>query len=366
MMQPVPWHAKPGFVLEGYWFYVERFFAPLNLCVFYPPDTHPSSSFIISLVCGFVAITVIAVVIRKRQPAVFTGWFWFVGMLVPVIGIVHAGSQAYADRYSYLPSIGLSLALLWPINRFVIVSKRSAFFVAITATCALALLISITQTQLTFWQNTEVLYQRALATVPNNREAIVHYAGHCEEIGLVDKAIVYYQQALALDEEGFSLFHLGRIYVRKNNLIAAQKCFERALTFAPDRPEINRWLGRLWDKRNESAKALECFRRAAAANPDYIEALQDFAWIAASDKSISQTNAPQAIAFAQHAVGLEPDNPVNLAILAAAQARAGQFSNAVETEQQAIKLAAAKKNAFIVQRCQKNLAQFQRGETASE
>jgi tetratricopeptide (TPR) repeat protein len=246
------------------------------------------------------------------------------------------------------------------------VSKRSAFFVAITATCALALLISITQTQLTFWQNTEVLYQRALATIPNNREAIVHYAGHCEEIGLLDKAIVHYQQALALDEEGFSLFHLGRIYVRKNNLIAAQKCFERALTFAPDRPEINRWLGRLWDKRNESAKALECFRRAAAANPDYIEALQDFAWIAASDKSISQTNAPQAIAFAQHAVGLEPDNPVNLAILAAAQARAGQFSNAVETEQQAIKLAAAKKNAFIVQRCQKNLAQFQRGETASE
>ena len=363
-MQPVPWDAKPGFVVEGYWFYVEKFFAPLNLCVFYPPDTHPSPFYIITLVCAFLAVAITAVLLRNRQRALFTGWFWFIGMLVPVIGIIHVGSQAYADRFSYLPSIGLSIALLWPITQ--LVNTRSRVTVALFAVGAMAILITITQRQVGFWQNTEVLYQRALAVVPNNREAIVHYGGHCEEIGLLDTAIVYYQKALSIDEEGFSLFHLGRIYVRKNNLNAAQKCFEHALDFAPDRPEINRWLGRLWDKRNESAKALEYFRRAAASNPDYIDALQDFACLASSDKSISPTNAPKAIEFAQHAVGLEPENPINLAILAAAQARAGQFSNAIQTEKQAITLAESKNNAFVVQRCKKNLAQFQRGETAGE
>jgi tetratricopeptide (TPR) repeat protein len=366
LMQPVPWHARPGFVLQGYWFYVEKFFAPSNLCVFYPPDIHPSISVIIALFSVFAAVAVAAVLLRRRQPALFTGWFWFIGMLIPVIGVVHAGSQAYADRYSYLPSIGLSIVLFWPISQLVSIRPRAVLPVVAIATVAMAALITITQTQVGFWQNTEVLYQRAVAVVPNNREAIVHCGGHFEEIGLLDKAIVCYQKALAIDEEGFSLFHLGRIYVRKNNLNAAQKCFERALDFAPDRPEINRWLGRLWDKRNESAKALECFRRAAASNPDYIDALQDFAWLASSDKAISPTNAPKAIEFAQHAVGLEPDNPVNLAILAAAQARAGQFSNAIQTEQQAIKLAEAKKSAFIVERCKKNLAQFQKGEIASE
>ena len=301
LMQPVPWQAKPGFVLEGYWFYIEKFFAPLNLCVFYPPNFHPSLLFVLVLSGGFVAITAIVVAFRRRHPSAFTGWLWFIGMLVPVIGIVHAGTQAYADRFSYLPSIGLSLALFWPITHFVHTRKPTAIAITLVATCALGVVIGISQFQIPFWQNTEILYQRALTVVPNNREAIVHYAGHCEEIGLLDKAIVYYDKALALDEEGYSLFHLGRIYVRKNDLDAAQKCFERALKFAPDRPEINRWLGRLWDKRNESDKALECFRRAAVTNPDYIEALQDFAWLASSDKSLSPTNAPLAVEFAQRA-----------------------------------------------------------------
>lgn len=366
LMQPVPWHARPGFILEGYWFYIEKFFAPFNLGVFYPPDTHPSFALIVALSCGFLAVTAVVLLLRRRSPAVFTGWLWFIGMLVPVIGIVHAGSQAYADRYSYLPSIGLSLALFWPAIQFPNTRKPVNIIVIAAATCALAALMTITQMQIRFWQNTEVLYQRALAVVPNNREAIVHYAGHCEEIGVLDKAILYNQKALSIEEEGFSLFHLGRIYMRKNDLDAAEKCFEKALNYAPDRPEINRALGRLWDKRNVSDKAFEYFRRAAASGPDYIDALRDFAWLAASDKSISQTNAPKAIEFAQRAVILEPENPVNLAILAAAQARAGQFSNALNTEQRAMNLAKAKNNSFVFERCKKNLAQFQKGEIAGE
>jgi tetratricopeptide (TPR) repeat protein len=287
-------------------------------------------------------------------------------MLVPVIGFVHSGSQAYADRYSYLPSIGLSLAFVWPIANFVAARQRVALIIVGVATCALIALVSVAQTQVLFWQNTEILYNRAVTAVPNNREAMVHYGGHFEEIGLFDKAILYYGSALAIEEEGYSLFHLGRIYLRKHNLDAAQKCFEKALQYAPDRPEVNRALGRLWDERDTSQKALDYFHRAVETDPNYVDALRDFAWIVASDKTISATNAPQAIEFAKHATELEPENPVNLAILAAAHARAGQFTEAVQTEQRAITLAQATSNQSVVERCRKQLALFQNGRAATE
>lgn len=258
MMDQVPIPSKPGFILEGYWFYFEKMFVPTNLAMFYPPDTRPTTALLVMLLCGLIGLTVLAVLLRRRAPAVFMGWLWFLGMLVPVVGFVHSGSQAYADRYSYLPSIGLSLALVWPIMH--LVTRRWPPFVIVAATtAALVGVISVTQALVLFWQNTEVLYSRAVAAVPNNREALVHFGGHYEEIGLLDKAIPYYVKALTIQEEGFSLFHLGRIRLRKHNLDGAQKCFERALLYAPDRPEVNRALGRLCDERNESQKALEYF-----------------------------------------------------------------------------------------------------------
>ena len=124
---------------------------------------------------------------------------------------------------------------------------------------------------------------------------MVHFGGHFEEFGMLDKAIPSYTNALAVQEEGFSLFHLGRIYLRKHDLAAAQKCLERALHYAPDQQEVNRVLGRLWDERNASQIALDYFHRAAIAGPDYLDALRDFAWMVACDKTISATNTPQAM-----------------------------------------------------------------------
>jgi len=366
MMDKVPWPSKPGFILEGYWFYFKKLFVPMNLAMFYPPNTRPSATLLVLVVSGLIGLTIFVVLLRRRQPAALTGWLWFLGMLVPVIGFVHSGSQAYADRYSYLPSIGLSLALVWPIANFAATRQRVALMIVGLATCAIVALVSMAQTQVLFWQNTEVLYNHAITAVPNNREAMVHFGGHFEEIGLSDKAVPYYTSALAVEEEGYSLFHLGRIYLRKHNLDAAQKCFEKALQYAPDRPEVNRALGRLWDERDASQKALDYFHRAAKSDRDYVDALRDFAWIVASDKTISATNAPQAIEFAKHAAELEPENPVNLAILAAAHARAGQFTDAVKTEQRAITLAQTVGNQSVVDRCKKQLALFENGKAATE
>lgn len=364
MMDAVPWPSKSGFVLEGYWFYFEKLFAPANLAMFYPPDTHPSTFLLITLLSAIVGVTVIVVLLRRRAPAVLVGWLWFVGMLIPVIGIVHAGSQAYADRYSYLPSIGLTLALVWPVTQ--LNARRAAIVVVPVFTCVMVALLNVSQKQVLFWQNTETLYGRAVAAVPNNREALVHFGGHFEDIGLPEKAIPYFNAALAVQEEGYSLFHLGRIYLQKHQLDLAQKCFERALVYAPDRPEVNRALGRLWDEREQPQKALECFRRAATTNHDYVDALRDFAWIVASDKTISSTNAPTAVEFGKRAVELEPENAINFAVLAGAQARAGQFGEAVQTEQRAIELAQKAGNKSVVERCKKHLALFQSGKDVRE
>ena len=262
-------------------------FLPTNLAMFYPPDARPATALMVVLLCGLIGLTVFAVLLRRPQRRlVFTGLAVVsLGMLIAVVGFVHSGSQAYADRYSYLPSIGLSLALVWPIMH--LVEHRRAPFVIVAADNGFARLSGSSMSlkrRCFFWQNTEVLYSYARSLpfrIIARRSSAT--GGHYEEIrNLLDKAIPYYVKALTIQEEGFSLFHLGRIHLRKHNLDGAQKCFERALLYAPDRPEVNRALGRLCDERNESQKAARLLHRAAVAGAQITsDALRDFAWMVA-------------------------------------------------------------------------------------
>ncbi len=364
-LQELGFASRISNTLVSYWFYLVKFFIPTHLTMFYPQEK-ASIGWLCFIALVFVTLTVVAIIAARRQRAPLVGWLWFLGMLVPISGILQTGSQGYADRYSYLPSIGLSLAIIWPLTNFVLTRKRAVVWTMFATTCALAGFVTLAQTQVGYWQNTEVLYSHALSAVPNNREALVHYGGHFEEIGLLDKASQCYSNALAVEVEGYSLFHLGKIYQRKKNISAAQDCYEAAFKLAPDRVEVSRALGRIYDERGMSDKAFLCFSQAVSANPDYVDGLRDFAWMVASEPKISATNAPRAIECAQHAVLLEPENFVNYAILAGALARGGKFPDAIQAEEQAITLARAAGNTNIVARCEKHLALFKDGKIASD
>ncbi len=170
----VPMPARIANALVCYVAYLGQFFYPAGLAAFYP---HPQDSLplwkIVAAATILIGVSIAAVLGRRRLPYLFVGWFWYVGMLVPVIGVVQVGSQAMADRYTYLPQIGLCIALAWgaaaAAREFLSAGKTSAssaignVYVAIVAAPLLIGLMLCAWRQVSFWRNSETLWARAVA-----------------------------------------------------------------------------------------------------------------------------------------------------------------------------------------------------------
>ena len=138
---------------------------------FYPLQELYRDREIVHAAAILVGISLLAWRLRKDSPCVLTGWLWFLGMLVPVIGLVQVGDQAMADRYMYLPAVGLFVAIVFGIDE---TQPRWRFPVVITRVAALLILLTcvvVTEYQLQFWRNTETLFSRALSVTKNNGPA---------------------------------------------------------------------------------------------------------------------------------------------------------------------------------------------------
>jgi tetratricopeptide (TPR) repeat protein len=167
--------------------YIGKFFAPVDLAVVYPLQPVPAT-----LAAGaalfIVAISVAAFLLRDRLPFLFTGWFWFVGTLVPVIGIVQIGIQAIADRYTYFPFIGLSIAALWAIPRRALAPIGAA---------AVIVLMVVAYRQVGYWRDSETLFERTLAITPPN--PLAEYSlGQTLEMSQPARAANHLQRAIEL------------------------------------------------------------------------------------------------------------------------------------------------------------------------
>ena len=143
--------------------YVVQFFCPAELAVFYPfPATgHPAWK-VAGAVPMLIAVTAAAVVVRRSMPFVLIGWLWFLGMLVPVLGVVRVADHALADRYMYLPGIGLSIAVVWPLWRVAGRSVVGRWISAGAAGLAIVVLVALAVTQVTYWHDDLALWQHAL------------------------------------------------------------------------------------------------------------------------------------------------------------------------------------------------------------
>ncbi len=159
-------------VFVSYTHYVFMFFSPVNLAVFYPhPVNWPiektlASFFMITLITGYIVLNI------KRQKDLFVGWFWFMGMLVPVIGIVQVGLQAMADRYTYVPYIGLSIVTYSLVKHTVrIINKKSIYFILIIY---LLSLIILSKHYLGYWENGVKLFSRAISINDSGYSALIN------------------------------------------------------------------------------------------------------------------------------------------------------------------------------------------------
>jgi len=331
--------ARIANAFQAYAFYLVKSLWPSNLCALYPHPLIGSAATAwtakaIGAVALVVGVTVFAWLVRRRAPAVLVGWLWFLGMLVPVVGVVQVGLQSWADRYSYLPSIGLGIALVWGFDALVSGAARRALVPA--ALVALTALTVASARQIDTWRNSHAVFERALSVTERNFAAHVNLGEALEQEGDLAGAERHYAEALAI-EPRLAPVHvsLGRVLDRTGRRTDARAEYERALAIEPGSPDAHAALGWLLAEQGDDAAALVHLRAAVDAAPDALPLRNNLAWVLAT--SPSHAAPEEALALAQELCRATGNaQPGFLETLAAAQARLGLFDEAVRWQERAL------------------------------
>ncbi len=267
------WPARISNALVGYGRYLDKTFRPLSLAIFYPEATRGApGGQVLFAVLLLVAVSLLAWRVRHRIPAALVGWLWFLGTLVPVIGLVKAGPQSIADRYTYLPHIGLFMALAWTGASGL--QKRVPRGVpAAAAVIALIWLAFLTRAGIPAWKSSESLFAQAVAAVPDNWWAH-HKMGQIRAgQGRLDEAMHHYREAVRIGPGlDMSWNNLGEVLDRLGRADEAEAAFRQALALRPEAFQVLNNLGVLLIKRGRLQEAGENLDLAVRQNPEYAEA----------------------------------------------------------------------------------------------
>jgi tetratricopeptide (TPR) repeat protein len=252
----------------SYWRYVGKTLWPQGLAVYYqyPPTTNWAGAFVGAL--GLVLVTAVCVLQVRKRPYLTVGWLWYLGMLMPVIGLVQVGSQSHADRYTYLPVIGLVIALVWFVGDLVTHSRPGRIAAAVALTLALAALSAATARQVAHWKDTRTLFTHALAVTGNN--PVAHQCLGCAylEDGKVEPAIAELNKALRLSPNYQDAHHnLGQALAIAGRTEEAVAHFRFALRVT-DKAVIRHNLGSALDKLGRLDEAIREYQAAIALDPD--------------------------------------------------------------------------------------------------
>ena len=192
----IPFWARLENAFVSYARYLGKIFWPFNLAVPYPHPGKWPGPVVLWAIAMVLILSMVAWLLRRSRPHVFVGWFWFVGTLVPVIGLVQVGLQAMADRYTYFPSIGLYVALCWLGAELATASlflQRAMVTLAVGVTIGLAIR---TTDQLAHWQNTQTLFTHTIRCTKDNADAFTALGNYNLKLGKLDDALHWYEQAL--------------------------------------------------------------------------------------------------------------------------------------------------------------------------
>lgn len=244
----------------GYLTYLAKFFWPAQLAIFYPFETYQPG---VGL-GAFIGVLVISATLwfnGKQNPALLFGWLWFVLSLLLVIGFVQIGGQAYADRWSYLPHLGLLIGLVgWCLDHYRL--NRRIFFVTLS-TLILAVLAGWTRYQLPYWKNSESIFLHTLEVSPRNFMAHTNLGHFYDTQGILEKAAFHYQQAVTIAPNyPVALTNLGSVRARQGRYPEAQSLLLRSLERSRHNPNTLHNLGAIFYAQEKFLSALVFWLRA--------------------------------------------------------------------------------------------------------
>lgn len=306
-LEAIPLTSRLANALVSYVAYIGKMILPLKLAVFYPFPAAISGGKIAGAGAILIFFSGLAWKARMRHPYVTVGWLWYLGTLVPVIGFVQLGAQAMADRYAYIPLIGLLMAIVWSIPEIRAPGKK---WIAPAAVLAMGVLGTMSWIQAGYWENSIALYRHAIKVTDDNylaynnlgnslldlnkdaeaksayEEALKIYPSYADAHynmgrlfdtgGKPDAAITHYEAAIKYNP-GFkkAYYNLGNLLVRKESYEQAIGNYRKAIQIDPDCAEAHNNLGVLLVRQGKIKEAVSHFLKAVQLNEGYVEAREN-------------------------------------------------------------------------------------------
>lgn len=331
--EDLPLGARCGNALISYWRYLAKLFWPADLAVFYPHPGYWPLGWVLLAGVLIVGISVLFFVKRQRYPFLLMGWLWYCGTLVPVIGLVQVGEQAMADRYSYIPSLGVFILTIWGLYEM---AKRwdGHVYALAAAFSAAVVLCLLTQAQIGYWQDSETLFRHALEVTENNHNAHANLGIALANKGQFDEAIFQHQESIRLKPQEARYYgNLGVSFANKGQLDEAISQYREAIHLRPDFAGAYNNLGSALDAKGQTDEAIHAYQQAIRLKPDfagvYYNLGNSFAGKGQTDEAIRQY---------RKAIHYEPNYAQAYNNLGIALTDKGQLDEAISQIRKAIRL----------------------------
>jgi len=375
-MASVPMKLRIANALVSYVRYIKKMIWPQNLAVYYPyPHTLPAwqviGAFLLLVIVTFYAFRWV-----RLKPYFTVGWLWYIGTLFPVIGLVQAGLwPAMADRFAYVPLIGIFICIAWGVPDFVGRWRyRKAGFIAVS-TALVPIFMVMTWLQLRHWQNGVTLFTHNVRVTHNNSLAHKELGNALEQQGNLDKAILHYSKALKINPNNAEAHNnLGYILARQKHYKEAIDHYKAALRIKPNYTEAHNNfgtallhqgnekeaivhynealkynpnyagtyynLGKIYINQNKIEIGIQFYKKALKLNPEMTQVLYNLSWLLASHEDEKYRNGKEALDLAKELCKITQNSqPLALDALAAAYAETGRFNEAVFTVRRALEMA---------------------------
>jgi tetratricopeptide (TPR) repeat protein len=268
-------HFRVANALMSYLRYISKTFWPTDLALIYPyPHFWPMTGVILAALL-LLMLSVIFLLQAKRFPYLAVGWFWFLGVLVPTIGLVQVGVQSMADRYTYLPSIGLFILVVWGLNDLLNFHSQKTKIAAVAGSLALAGCLAVASIQLSYWQNSVAIFLHTVKVTTGNYAGYDCLGKSLDGIGKTNEAASLYAQCVQLEPDyPMGQFDLGMALVAQGKPDEASNHLAIAAQLAPHNPVMQFDFGVFLSQHGKPEEAAAHFKAALTDKPDFPEARQ--------------------------------------------------------------------------------------------
>ena len=328
-LEELPFLDRMLNAIVSYVAYLIKIFWPVNLAVFYTYRQFLPSWQVFGAASILLGISIAVIYAIKKAPYLFVGWFWYLGTLVPVIGLIQVGKQSIADRYTYFPSIGIAIILTWSIV-YLLPKVKLRKIIIIPAAIILAALTFLTWQQCGYWKNSISLFNHVLQATKDNYLAHNNLGTALAAEGKKEEAIAHYRKAIEINPT-FTIAHLNL-----GAALVAQGRIEEALAaikMNPNQEEAHFHLGVVLAAQGRNEEAIAHYLAAIKINPNYDDAHYNLA-----NLFMKQGKIEEAIAHYRQAIKINPDHADAHCNLANVFVKQNKIDQAIEHFREAVRI----------------------------